>query len=440
MEQFAGGNEFSSVVAALFSVLLLFLLLVLFHGFFFRVVQRVDFVHILFRHFFHARFRARFGNQLREFIVGIVHGGKQPEIFRSRLQRNIRYRREINGVVRDDFVADFAVLGVVHKHKYFVHARVLNFARLRFGNLLARVRHNFARFGVHDVVRDDLPRQTIGKVQLFIVLVSAHLGYVIAAGIEEQIIKVRTHGIFRRHFAGAQTAIQFDQTVRFRFGGIFRHRFANHLVAGEQLFDRVIAPETERAEKHRNAKFLLSVHTHIQGILSVLFQFQPGALVRHHRGGKHFLTGFIFGGSVVNAGRTHQLRNDNSFRAVDDERAVLRHLGQIAHEHFLVNHFVFHLVHKAHFHAERQRIGSVAVAALFLVVLGLIAEAVVEEVQFEVVGIVGNRGEILKYFADALFDKRSVAFLLNFHKFGNIDHFVDLAEFASFVLTVFANR
>ena len=202
----------------------------------------------------------------------------------------------------------------------------------------------------------------------------------------------------------------------------------------------MIRSEAERAQKHRNAQFFLSVHAHVQSIERVLFEFEPRTLIRHHRSGEHFLARLVLFRSVVNAGRTNELRNDHAFRAVDDERAVFRHLGQIAHENFLIHHFVFHLVHEAHFHAEGQGIRSVAVAALFLVVLGLIAEAMIEEVQFEVIGIVGDRGKVLENFADPLFDKRSVTFFLNFHKLGNIDHFVDLAEFASFVLTVFANR
>ena len=132
--------------------------------------------------------------------------------------------------------------------------------------------------------------------------------------------------------------------------------------------------------------------------------------------------------------------NDDAFRAVDDERAVLRHLGHIAHEHFLIDHFVFHLVHKAHLHAQRKGIRSVAVAAFFFVVLRLIAETVIEKVQFKVIRIVGDGREVLENFADPLFDKGSVTFFLNLDEFGNIDHFVDLAELTSFVLTVLANR
>ena len=64
----------------------------------------------------------------------------------------------------------------------------------------------------------------------------------------------------------------------------------------------------------------------------------------------------------------------------------------------------------------------------------------VEKVKLKVVGVVGNRGEILEYLADAFLNERIVAVLLNLHEVGNVDDFVDRAEFSSLILAILVNR
>ena len=50
------------------------------------------------------------------------------------------------------------------------------------------------------------------------------------------------------------------------------------------------------------------------------------------------------------------------------------------------------------------------------------------------IGVVGDRGEILKDFVNALFDKGVVAVFLDFNEIGNVDYFVNRTEFSSFCL------
>ena len=64
----------------------------------------------------------------------------------------------------------------------------------------------------------------------------------------------------------------------------------------------------------------------------------------------------------------------------------------------------------------------------------------VEKVKLKVVGVVGNRGEILEYLADTFLNERIVAVLLNLYEVGNIDDFVDRAKFSSLILAILVNR
>ena len=56
------------------------------------------------------------------------------------------------------------------------------------------------------------------------------------------------------------------------------------------------------------------------------------------------------------------------------------------------------------------------------------------------VGVVGDRGKILENLADTFLNERIVAVLLNFDEIGNIDHFVDGAEFSSFIFAILVDR
>ena len=56
------------------------------------------------------------------------------------------------------------------------------------------------------------------------------------------------------------------------------------------------------------------------------------------------------------------------------------------------------------------------------------------------VGVVGDRGEIFKDLANALFDKGVVAVFLDFNEIGNVDYFVDRTEFSSLGFAVLGNR
>ena len=61
----------------------------------------------------------------------------------------------------------------------------------------------------------------------------------------------------------------------------------------------------------------------------------------------------------------------------------------------------------------------------------------VEEVKFETVGIVGNRGKILEYLAYTLFDETSVRISLNLDKIRHRLHFFYLGESSSLDVSEF---
>jgi hypothetical protein len=93
-----------------------------------------------------------------------------------------------------------------------------------------------------------------------------------------------------------------------------------------------------------------------------------------------------------------QLRDDDSFGAVDDERAVLGHEGQLAQIHFLLAHVLDRLLraagflvehHQPHLHAQRRRIRQTAQLA-FLHVEHRLAQTIAHVLERGVPGIARN--------------------------------------------------
>ena len=436
VELFARLAELDAVLFALFAVFALFLLFVVR---LFRLdgkVNGVDAVAKLIGDRFRIRALHCLRNFLRELEIGVIDGRQQPEA----LGIFIRNRSKIHRVVADHLMAHFARALVGYENVHFVDARILDLKRFLFGDLLPFRREQFARFRVEQIVRGDAAGQPVGDVELFIEFIPADLDHVVAAGIEKEIVQVLAHRIVRRHFAGAEPSVKLDEAVLLALGGILFDSSGDHLVVAENIRNGNVGTEPESAQKDGRTDLSLPVDMYPQNTLRILFEFQPSPAVGDDRRLKHFSARLVLFGFIIRAGRTDELRHDDALRAVDDKGAVIRHEREIAHEYFLIDDFVFDLVDEPHFDAERERVRRVAVPALFLVILGLIAEFMTEKIQFEVIRIVGDRRKVIKNFADALFDERPVRVLLDLDEIGDIDRFVDLAELPSLCLAELLNR
>ena len=100
----------------------------------------------------------------------------------------------------------------------------------------------------------------------------------------------------------------------------------------------------------------------------IRLEFNPRAAVRDDRRVVHRTVIRIDVLVVVHAGRTHKLRYDDAFRAIDHERAFVRHEREIAHEDLLVrNTFDFAGLcgDQPDANAQRRAIRHVALAAFF---------------------------------------------------------------------------
>ena len=214
---------------------------------------------------------------------------------------------------------------------------------------------------------------------------------------------------FGGNFAGAEPSVQLDKTVALGLRGILCDGVFNHFIVCEQIKERSVRAETQRAEQDGCANLSLSVDVNPQNALRVLLEFKPRAAVWDNGSSENFLTGLVPRGSVVGTGRADELGDDNALGAVDYKRTRIGHKRELAHKYGLVDNLFLYLVDEPNLDVHGKRVSSVAVATLLFVVLRLFVKPVFEEIKLVMVGVVGNGHKVFKDFRDALLHKRVIA-------------------------------
>ena len=234
--------------------------------------------------------------------------------------------------------------------------------------------------------------------QLLRHLVPADLRLVVTLGVEEQVLEQRTRGVGRRRFARAQLAVDVDERFVDARGVVLLERVAHRLVRlavlvgdeREELF--VGLAEAERLEQHRDRLLALAVDAHVHDVALVDLELEPRTAARDHLGVDDLLLGRGLVGvdAEVDAGRTHELRDDDALGAVDDERAAGGHHREVPHEDRLLLDLTGLRVHEPRGDEQRARVGHVALAALVFGVLRRV-EDVVGQLELELAGEVLDR-------------------------------------------------
>ena len=231
----------------------------------------------------------------------------------------------------------------------FVYTAVLYKFRGFGGDDFAFRGEQFAVF-VYYIFVSGATYRPYAHIEAFVELISADFRAVVTARIVKEIFQLDSYGFAGGNFAGTDTSVKFIQTALFGTIGIFRHRRLYHSVVAENRRDFFVRTEAERAQKQGRGEFTRSVYFYPKHVIGVLFEFEPRASVGDNRRLIEFFTRLGIFETVVYAGGTNELRNDNAFRAVDDERTVVGHLRKFAHENVLIDDFARNLIDKPYFY------------------------------------------------------------------------------------------
>ena len=132
------------------------------------------------------------------------------------------------------------------------------------------------------------------------------------------------------------------------------------------------------------------------------------------------------------SGRPNQLRHHNTLGAIDDERALVGHHGEVTHEHRLFLDFAGACVHEPGPNENRGREGHVALAALFngefwpwtKVRIGGV------ELEFEPqrAGEIFDRRDVSEGFSEAMVEEPFEGRLLDTNELREWEHFVEVGK------------
>ena len=320
-----------------------------------------------------------------------------------------------------------------------------------FGDLLgALAREHLARLGkdltghrVGDRGRQREAGDAAAQAELLIELITADVRDVIAAAVIEQALEQRLRALDRRGIARTELAVDLDERLLAGVAGVLVERGDDARVVVEHFLDLLVRDDAGRhirdagqpgirvvgligahgLDEPGHGQLAVFIDAAVENVVQVRLVLEPCAVVRDDGravGGVVGLVGFLV---VVHAGGTHDLRDDDTLCAVDDEGAAGRHDWEIAHEDLLFLDLLGLLIAQADADLQRGCIRGVARFALLLGVLRILVHGVIHEAQLEVAGIVGDDVHILEHITQALFKEPLVRILLDLQK---IRHTLDL--------------
>ena len=180
-------------------------------------------------------------------------------------------------------------------------------------------------------------------------------------------------------------------------------------LGGALLAERRGPRAVERVEERGHRQLALTVDPHIEQVLGVELEIEPGAAIGDDAGGEEVFAGRVRLALVVieeHTGAAVHLAHDHALGAVDDEGAVVRHQRHIAHVDGLfldvadragAGVLIDVPDDQAEDHLERRGIGHAPLDALLDVVFGLL-ELVIDELEPAAAGKIVDRENGLEDF------------------------------------------
>ena len=311
---------------------------------------------------------------------------------------------------------------VDRQHRQFVDAGLLQLVEVAGRQLVTSFEQNLAGPLVDDVDGEVAPGQLLGGDEL---LGEAALDQLLdqtrghlRAGLGDDLAGGRVHEVGgdldALHAVGVEGGLPTARRAGIGDGVVeeIEDLFLRHalclvgqqiLLLGLPLGAQRLGLRAVQGEQQRGGRQLAAaVDAHVDEILGVELEVQPGAAVRDHAGGEEVLARRVGLALVMveeDARAAVHLGDDDALGAVDDEGAVGRHQGHVAHVDVLLldvadraqASVLFHVEDgEAQGHLQRGGEGHAALLALLDVVLRLL-KLVLHEVEDGAVGEILDR-------------------------------------------------
>ena len=272
--------------------------------------------------------------------------------------------------------------------------------RLAIGHVLGQVKHvgrrrqdlggaehSLGGRGPLEVDGEDVGDPLDLRPELPVQLVPTDPGQVIALRVEEGVLEVLTGRLDREGLAGTGTLVDFEQGL-FTGGSevlLFLPLALEEVEVADEPLQECLILVSEGTEQHEERQAALAGDaTSCGDVLARLgldVELDPLTTVRMDGAGEDCLG--ITARLEDDSRGAHQLADDHSLGAVDDEGALVGHDGEVPHEDRLLLDLTGSGVHEPGAHEDRRGIGHVLLLALLHRVLRRRAQVGVGRVELE---------------------------------------------------------
>ena len=333
----------------------------------------------------------------------------------------------------------------LHVQVHLRHAGVLERVGPGAGQGLPRLGQQLAGVRVGHRLGQGVAADAGGQGQLFIKLVAAHVGDVVAAVVVEQAVQQGLGAVHRGGIAGAQTLVDLDQALLPAGAGVLLEGGRQAQILAEDAADHLVGDAAghrgaagQAAQPGAGLVFLIAAHgfqqpghgdlavfvdADIEHVVHVSLELQPGPVVGDDGGGVDAHHGLVRGLVEIDAGGADDLGDDDALGPVDDEGAPRRHDGEVAHEDLLLLDLLGLPVAQPDADLQRGGVGGVPRLALLLGIFGFFVDGIAHEAQFQVSGIVRDGIHLVKDLPKPLLQEPVIGIPLDLQQ---VRHFLDL--------------
>ncbi len=173
-----------------------------------------------------------------EDLAQYVKAYALPDAERGTVEVNIRV--DIDHAVREHLDLMTVLSGNVNE----LDAGVVDLCRHLTGDGIAALCQHLAGARSDNGLRQGLVGDTTGKIQLFIIFISADARHIVAPRVKEEVIDVRLSALDGGRLRGAQLAVYFDQTVLNALAAVLFKGRLDALVIAEHLDDIAVGAQS----------------------------------------------------------------------------------------------------------------------------------------------------------------------------------------------------
>ena len=238
------------------------------------------------------------------------------------------------------------------------------------------------------------------QTELAVDLVAADAGQIVALRVEVEGVEQCAAGFRRRGIGRTNLAVQVHEGGVLRVDGLLLEGIEHERVILERVAD-LAAGHADRHEEDDGRLLALAVHAHSEEVALVDLELEPCATARNDLGAEDLLVGGAVRLTVeVDARGTHELGDDHSLGAADDERAVRGLQREVTHEHGLGLDLAGLAVLELGVHVQRRGVGVVLLLA-FLHGVARFLEVWVGERQAHGLCEVLDRGDLVEHLIES---------------------------------------